>query len=313
MAELADYNIGVLMGGISSEREISLKSGRAVVKALQEAGLKVEPIYINSEDKKIVAKLIKDSKVNLVFIALHGKFGEDGQIQSVLESLKISYTGSGVKASEIAMDKFLSRKYFLRDKLNIPSFKCLEKSSFNSALLKDLFDFPLVVKPATQGSSIGLSIVDNNAELQKALELAFTFDEKILIEEYIKGREFTVGILEDIPLPIVEIIPKDKFFDYKAKYLSGLTEYVVPAVIEEKIACQIRKAALVAHKALGCFGCSRVDLILDERKRPVVLEVNTIPGMTQTSLLPKAALNVGIDFPQLCRKLLKLALDEKKK
>ena len=312
MEELSSHNIGVLMGGVSSERDISLKSGRAVVKALSDRGFKVIAVDITTEEKESITNLIKKDDIDLVFIALHGKFGEDGQIQAILDELGLPYTGSGVLASRIAMDKFLSRRYFLDWKLNVPKSIFLYKSSYKKDNLTFSFKFPIVVKPATQGSSIGLSIVDDHSSLNKAILQAFAYDEKVLIEQYVKGREFTVGILEDRSLPIIEIIPKSKFFDYEAKYKHGLTDYIVPANIEDKIATQIKEAALIAHKALGCFGCSRVDLILDQGQNPVVLEVNTIPGLTETSLLPKAARNAGIEFDELCIKLLNLAINGKK-
>jgi D-alanine--D-alanine ligase len=275
--------------------------------------LNVFALDVVSKDKDSIANLIKQNNVNLIFIALHGEFGEDGQIQSILDDLDIPFTGSGVLASQIAMDKSLSRRYFLEKNLNVPESVMLDKFSYNKEKLSFSFNFPVVVKPATQGSSLGLSIVESFSSLDEAVMHAFGYDDKVLIENYIKGREFTVGILEDRSLPIIEIVPKSGLFDYEAKYKPGMTDYIVPAQIEEQIAQKIKEAALIAHKALGCFGYSRVDLILDEGKTPVVLEVNTIPGMTETSLLPKAALNIGIDFPELCRKLLTLAIDEKKK
>jgi len=306
--------IGVLMGGPSSEREISLKSGKAVYEALKGAGVDALPLDITTDsiDENII--LIGSSGISCAFIALHGRFGEDGQVQDILETLKMPYTGSGVSASRLAMDKVSSRQIFESHDLSVPRYKVMHKGSYlsDTASISEI-GFPLVVKPATHGSSIGLSIVREPSGIARALESAFEFDDKILIEEYIKGREMTVGILEDDALPVIEIIPSKSFFDYEAKYQAGMTEYVVPARLDEAIAKNIQSSALSAHRLLGCFGCSRVDLILSERGIPFVLEVNTIPGLTATSLLPKAAKIVGIDFTQLCLKLIRLAYANAKK
>ena len=303
--------IGVLMGGSSSEREISLKSGKAVCAALKNIGLDVVPIDITTEGADENIRLIKSQGINCAFIALHGRFGEDGQIQQILESIDMPYTGSGVDASRLAMDKVLSRKIFESSGLAVPRYEVLEKGSYRGAWDNRL-GFPLVVKPATHGSSIGLSIIDKKEDLPRAAELAFKFDDRIVIEEYIKGRELTVGILEERPLPVIEIIPKKMFFDFEAKYQPGMTEYVVPAKIDEGAARKTQEAGLSAHRLLGCAGFSRVDLILASNGVPFVLEVNTIPGMTSTSLLPKAAKCAGIDFEQLCLTLITLAYEKRK-
>lgn len=304
--------IGVLMAGPSTEKKISLKSGHAVRAALEKNGFNAVPVIIKTDKLEDNLRLLKSKKIDCAFIALHGRFGEDGGIQKILKILKIPYTGSGVKASRLAMDKIASRKIFQRSGLSVPRFEVLKKNFYNDADLSD-FTFPLVVKPATHGSSIGLSIVSNPADVPKAVNLAFKFDERIVIEEYIKGRELTVGILEEEAMPVIEIIPKHAFFDYQAKYKKGLTDYIVPAKISPAVASSVKKAALSAHKLLGCFGCSRVDIILGEKDEPFVLEVNTIPGLTETSLLPKAARQLGIDFTSLCIKLIKLAHEKTKK
>jgi D-alanine-D-alanine ligase len=300
--------IGVLMGGPSTEREISLKSGKAVCVALRESGLKVLDIDIKTDSIEENISLIKSHKINCAFLALHGRFGEDGQMQRILEIIKIPYTGSGVEASRLAMDKVASRKIFQAHGLKVPKYRVVDKPPTDYNLDNDL-GLPLVIKPATHGSSIGLSIIDKEEDLSSAMDLAFTFDEKIIIEEYIRGREVTVGILDESALPVIEIIPKKMFFDYEAKYQSGLTDYVVPAKLQEQIAQSIKEAALKAHKLLGCFGCSRVDMILNNDNLVYVLEVNTIPGLTNTSLLPKAAKCVGIEFNELCLKLITLAYE----
>lgn len=304
--------IGVLMGGPSSEREISFKSGQAVSGALRESGLEVVDIDIKTSDKEEGARLISSRGIDCAFIALHGYFGEDGQIQEALESLKIPYTGSGVEASRLAMDKFLSRQVFERGGLKVPNCCLIEKNSYNSRkAFAGVLDFPLVVKPAGEGSSIGLSIVADRDSLDKAVDEAFGFDSRVIIEEYIEGREFTVGLLDQEALPVVEIVPKTRFFDYEAKYQPGRTDYFLPARLSQRVTEGIQQAALRAHNLLGCQGCSRVDIILNKSNSAEILEVNTIPGFTATSLLPKAAKAAGITFNQLCLKLIKLAYGKK--
>ncbi len=302
--------IGVLMGGPSSEREISLKSGKAVYEAFMQLGLGVEAIDIRTDNVRENMRLIKSHGIDCAFIALHGRFGEDGAIQRILEKIQIPYTGSGVKASKLAIDKVASRRIFEKAGLAVPRYKVLKKAASSKVSWK--LGLPLVIKPVTHGSSIGLSIIDKKEDLSKALEKAFAFDSTVIVEEYIKGRELTVGILQERALPVIEIIPKNPFFDFEAKYQAGLTEYVVPAVLEERIASKVRRAGFLAHKLLGCSGCSRVDIILGKNNAPVVLEVNTIPGLTATSLLPKAAKTVGIPFEQLCLTLLRLAYEKTK-
>jgi len=312
MAEVNFGKIGVLMGGPSTEKEISLKSGKTVYESLNQAGLEVVAIDIKTDGKEENIRLIKSYEIDLAFIALHGRFGEDGQIQEILDTLKIPYTGSGAVASRLAMDKIASRKIFEASGLHVPRYEAEDKLSYNANWKPHHNDFtpPLVVKPASHGSSIGLSIVDREEYLDKSVGLAFNFDERIIIEEYIRGREVTVGILDEKALPVIEIIPKKRFFDYEAKYQAGLTDYVVPAKLEDGIAQNIQETALSAHKLLGCYGCSRVDMILSNDDIPFVLEVNTIPGLTTTSLLPKAAKVVGIDFSHLCIKLIRLAYEK---
>ena len=312
MAKLNFGKIGVLMGGPSTEREISLESGKAVYESLNHAGLNVAALDIKTDGKEENIGLIKSQKIDLAFIALHGRFGEDGQIQEILDTLKVPYTGSGALASRLAMDKIASRKIFAASGLHVPRYKTEDKLSYNANWRTQHNDFtlPLVVKPAGHGSSIGLSVVDREGYLDKSVDLAFSFDERIIIEEYIRGREVTVGILDELALPVIEIIPKKRFFDYEAKYQAGMTDYVVPAELEDEIAQNIQEAALSAHKLLGCYGCSRVDMILSSDNIPFVLEVNTIPGLTVTSLLPKAAKVAGIDFSQLCIKLIRLAYEK---
>lgn len=303
--------IGVLMGGPSSERGISLKSGKAVCDALKQAGAQVSPIDIKTEDAEENLALLKSASPDCAFVALHGRFGEDGQIQELLERLRIPYTGSGVLASRLAMDKVASRQIFELHGLHVPRHILIRKGSFSShrGHVNGL-KFPLVIKPTNGGSSIGLSIIKKEEDLDKALRLAFRFDQRAIIEEYIKGREVTVGILDRQALPVIEIIPKKEFFDYQAKYIPGMTDYQVPAELKDDVAGKIKQAALSAHKLLGCSGCSRADMILSNDNLVFILELNTIPGLTSTSLLPKAARTVGIDFMDLCLKLINLAYEK---
>jgi len=293
--------IGILLGGSSSEREISLKSGEAVYNVLKEEGLNV--IKIDVVEKKAIEQF-KESGITLAFIAMHGGFGEDGRLQCILEKLKIPYTGSGVKASQLAMDKVASRKIFVKKGINVPKYRLIVK---NEKVELNGFKFPLVVKPSSQGSSMGLTIVDKKDKLPDAVKSAFQFGDRVIVESYIEGREITVGIFNEEPLPIIEIIPKRRFFDFKAKYESGQTNYIVPADIKYDDFKTAQKIGLFSHRVLGCRDFSRVDMILSKEGRLFVLEVNTIPGLTKTSLLPKAANAVGIDFSNLCKEMLKQA------
>jgi D-alanine-D-alanine ligase len=282
--------------------------------ALLERGQKAEAIDITSARRQENIALLKSRNIACAFLALHGWFGEDGQVQEILEELGIIYTGSGVLASRMAMDKISSRRVFAQKGLKVPRYKILEKKPRGSKIpLDEDLGFPLVVKPVTGGSSIGLSIVDDEGTFVEAVETAFRFDRRVMIEEYIPGREVTVGILDGRPLPVIEVIPKRRFFDYQAKYESGLTEYMVPAELAGRVAAAAQASAQMAHRSLGCAGCSRVDIILNKDSVPYILEINTIPGFTATSLLPKAAKAAGIDFGQLCLKLLELAYEKSAK
>lgn len=298
--------IGVLMGGPSSEREISLKSGRAVYQALKEQGLDVVTLDI----RKSARETLKKARISCAFIALHGKFGEDGTIQRILKSLHIPYTGSGVMASSLCLDKVASRRIFRRHHIPIPEYAILNRKSWKRKLKRVCLEFPVIVKPSNQGSSIGLTFVDREANLNSALELAFNYNDTIIIEEYIKGREITVGILQEKPLPVVEILPKKGLFDFQAKYESGQSRYIVPAKLPQAQYRQAQRIGLLAHKVLGCRTFSRVDMILG-KGGPIVLEVNSIPGLTSMSLLPMAARAYGINFSQLCLKIIYSTLKER--
>ncbi|MDP8260640.1 MAG: D-alanine--D-alanine ligase [Candidatus Gygaella obscura] len=308
MEKLNKLKIAVLMGGVSSEREISLKSADAVCQALGSLGLSVVRIDIDSKEESDIRTKIKDARSDFVFIALHGGMGEDGSIQAIIESLGIAYTGSGVQASALAMDKLISRKIFKDNGLEVPGYVLIKDRQYDPIGTIEEFGFPIVVKPVSQGSSVGLHIVDEINSLNSAIQDAFLFDSEVLLEKYIKGRELTVGILNERALTIVEIKPKSRFFDFNAKYGCQQTDYIVPAVLTEKLAEKIKHDALLAHNSLNCRGFSRVDMILDYDGKPIILEVNTIPGLTSTSLLPKAAKSQGIDFPQLCLKIIETSL-----
>lgn len=291
--------IGVLAGGSTSEREISLRSGNAVYNALKEEGLDV--ILVDLRDLGSVGEIILSTGINTAFIVLHGGFGEDGTIQKILEEMKIPYTGSGPEASRLALDKAASRIRFAAKKLNVPKYKVL---AGGEPLDVGGLDLPLVVKPRNEGSSIGLSTVHDVKDLSGATDNAFKYGDKILIEEFIKGRELTVGILDDKPLPVVEIVPEHGCYDYKAKYESAKTRYLVPAPVDNDRIDWAKKIGLAAHRSLGCKSFSRVDIMMDAAGEMYVLEVNTIPGLTSRSLLPKAAEAEGIRFPDLCKKIL---------
>ncbi|MGQ9646781.1 MAG: D-alanine--D-alanine ligase [Thermodesulfobacteriota bacterium] len=293
--------IGVMMGGLSREREISMKTGKAILKALTEKGYHALAVDVGHD----VAEILKKEKIEVAFIALHGRFGEDGTIQGMLELMRIPYTGSGVLASALALHKIMAKKFFFCEHLPTPTYEVfyrfdLEKNSPKTISLP----LPVVVKPAREGSTIGVSIVRKPEELIPALREAGQYDEEILVEEFMKGCEITVGILEDIPLPIIEIVPKSGFYDYHAKYTKGETEYIIPARIPREKYLYAQEVSLRAFQALGCSGCARVDLMTDEEGNPFVIDVNTMPGMTETSLLPKAAQYAGISFEDLVERIL---------
>ena len=289
------------MGGLSREREISLKTGKAILKALTEKGYPAVSVDVGDD---IADKLIKE-KIECAFLALHGRFGEDGTIQGMLELMGVPYTGSGVLASALAMDKIMSKKLFLFEKIPTPRFEAFRRDEIKKDPLKRTsVPLPVVVKPAREGSTIGVSIVRKDEELVPALKKAGEYDEAILVEEFMKGKEITVGILENIPLPVIEIVPKSGFYDYYSKYTKGETQYILPARIAREKYLSAQEVSLKAFQQLGCSGVARVDLITDENENPFVIDVNTMPGMTETSLLPKAALYAGIPFEDLVERIL---------
>jgi D-alanine-D-alanine ligase len=280
------------MGGISREREVSLKTGSAMLKALQEGGYQAVGIEVSAD---IVQRLLEE-RIEVAVIALHGRWGEDGTVQGLLELLRIPYTGSGVLASALAMNKIKAKEIFLYHGLPTPEFICPPEGK---EVEEPPFPPPWVVKPASEGSTIGIDIVMDREGLQQAVRSARGYDHEVLVERFIKGKELTVGILKGEPLPIVEIVPLGGFYDYQAKYTPGQTEYILPARISERQEKEIGELGLKAYRALGCSGCARVDLLLSEEGEPFITEVNTLPGMTETSLVPKAAAQVGISFLKL--------------
>jgi len=276
---------------------------------LKRKGLDVVELDVGGDLSKLVDDL-KRVEPHVVFVALHGTFGEDGVIQGVLEYMDLPYTGSGVLASALAMDKVASKRLFSYHGIPVPRYTIFRKDGWTlpgEVPLEELA-YPLVVKPAAEGSTIGVSIVEGEDVLEDALREAYKYGDTVLVEEYIEGREITVGILGDEPLPVIEIIPETGFYDYRAKYTPGVTRYEVPAKIPMDASLMIQDMALLAHRALGCQDVSRVDFRLAEDGTPYVLEVNTIPGMTETSLLPKAAAAAGISFDELVLRILESAL-----
>jgi D-alanine-D-alanine ligase len=304
--------IGVISGGDSPEREVSLISGREVSRALKTRHHKVVTMEIASLDD-LVPKL---RGVDLAFNCLHGGSGEDGTVQLLLEVLGISYPGSGPQASALCMDKLQSKAALRAAGLMVPNaipFSGEDEDAFRQAIIETL-GLPIVLKPQCQGSSIGVRIVDEAKDLEHALSQIASEAHSFFAEEYIPGRELTIGILtvegKDRVLPVVEMRPKERFFDYQAKYTEGRTEFLVPAPLDEQSTLRAQQASLSAHRALGCRGFSRVDLRLREDGLPFILEVNTLPGMTPMSDLPRAAAADGISFPELVEMMLKTAFKE---
>jgi len=306
--------IGVLMGGISSERAISLKSGEAVYSALKEYGFDAIKIDITESDYERISKQIESFGLDLAFIVLHGKFGEDGEMQKILEELGVIYTGSGVVASRLALNKVLTQNLLKNHGITVPNYVSLSGDRREDVyqLVQSLGDYPLVVKPACEGSSIGISVVNEVGQLNGAVDLALSLDSQVLIEKFIEGRELTVGILGQRTLPIVEIRYNASFFDFDSKYGKEHTLYDVPANIDQDMARKISDAAYEAYRLIGCDGFARVDFILNQEGKFYLLEINTIPGFTKTSLLPKAAIKSGINFIQLCIEIMESAYGKKK-
>jgi D-alanine-D-alanine ligase len=297
MTDLKDRIIGVVMGGVSAEREVSLRSGKAVMEALGSLGYSVREVVVDAG----VAEQLRQARIDVAFIALHGGWGEDGRIQSLCEMLGIPYTGSGVLASGLAMNKPQAKAIFMQHDIPTPDYCPALSREF--VFEKMEFSPPLVVKPSAEGSTVGISIVRKEDEFDEALELARRFDETPLAEEYIPGREITVGVLDGEPLGVVEIKPKDGFYDYEHKYTKGATEYVAPAELDDQLTGKTREMGRRSYDALGCRGVARVDFRLEPERGLFVLEVNTVPGMTPLSLTPMSAEVMGISFERLCERI----------
>jgi D-alanine-D-alanine ligase len=297
--------VGVLLGGISAERDVSLKTGEAIVEALRARGHDVVPIYVDRD----IDRVLRATPIDVAFIALHGKYGEDGCVQGLLELLGIPYTGSGVLASALAMDKLKAKELFRLHNVPTPPYYEVAGTVTNAELEErhGSFGFPVMVKPRREGSSVGVSRANDFSELRQAIDAAAKHDEGVLVERLVRGKEVHVGILNGRVLGAIEIVPKRPFYDYQAKYTKGMSEYYFPARLAPTRYQGVLRLAERAHQALGCTGATRVDMIVTEGENEYVLEVNTLPGMTPTSLLPKIAAGCGIDFGTLCEEILKTA------
>jgi D-alanine-D-alanine ligase len=301
--------VAVLSGGIGSERQVSLLSGQTIHASLQEAGIKTVLSDITPDDTRI----LDDTTIDVFFLALHGQFGEDGGIQTLLEQRKLAFTGSGAEASRIAFDKVESKIAFASAGITVPKQIIVTPQDTEQTLLKKLAAFSgrIVIKPARQGSSVGVEIIDNNnTAAAKALHCFKTFGD-CMIEEFIKGREITVGIVNGSALPIIEIRSKAAFYDYHAKYIADTTEYLFDTITDTAMVKRIQQTALDCFAALNCRHLSRVDLILTDDGIPYVLEINTLPGFTSHSLLPMAARKAGIPTPELCRRMVETAWNDR--
>jgi D-alanine-D-alanine ligase len=291
-------SVALLKGGPGKERDVSLNSGAAVANALRSLGADVVEIDITGRDVDL------PSTPDLVFNMIHGTFGEDGDLQSILDGLGIPYTGEDAAGSRLAFDKIASKRRF--DAAGVPHAKW----EILHAGENPTIPLPLVAKPPREGSSVGVHIVKEAGALAEALADCVARDREVLVEEFVSGKELTVGIVGDEALPIVEIVPKVDFYSYENKYTKGNSDYFCPARLDEATTRAVQSAAVAAHRSLGLRVYSRVDVLLDAQNRPFVLEVNTIPGMTETSLLPKAAAVAGLDFASLCEEIAGLSLEK---
>ncbi len=304
--------IVVVMGGPSTEAEVSRRSGTAILEALKAKGYNAEGLELNPAT---FANDIKASGAEFVFNALHGKFGEDGIIQGTLEMMGIPYTGSGVMAAAVTMDKVATKQFFMAEGIPTPKAHTyfryeFKKRDLTGEILQE-FSVPVVVKASSQGSSIGVVIVEKAEELEAALSEAFKYDREVLVEEFIKGRELTVAVWgneeKQEALPIIEITTVTGRYDYVTKYKVGASTHIIPAPLPEEVTKKVKEIAIRAFAVCGCSGMARVDFMLGEDNQPYVIEVNTIPGMTETSLVPDAGRAAGIEFPELCARILAMA------
>lgn len=330
----SEIKVGLLLGGASPERPVSKHSAEGVLKALRSLGYSVvlvDPAYGNKQPEKeedffaecncfpVLPSNYIDSvnehlfnKVDIVFNALHGSWGEDGKIQSLLEFKNIPYTGSGILASAASMDKHITKSIIKHHGVStadwIVAEKNIDKPDELIKLAIEKLKFPIVVKPNDQGSAIGLSICKDENELNVGILLAFQFSKRILLEQYIDGYEVTVGILNNQVLPVIEIKPKHLYYDYECKYTSGMSEYEVPANFSDETTKHLQEQALLAYNSVGCSSYGRVDFRMNREFQPFCLEINTLPGLTSTSLMPKAAKAFGISFEQLIDTIIKNSL-----
>ena len=298
--------IAVLMGGPGSEREVSLASGTAVLEALQSEGLNAVGVDVTTRELDL------PEGTGLCFNVIHGTFGEDGDMQEILEKMKMPYTGAGIESSRVAFDKVASKEVFVTNNVPTPASEIIDCSA---GVKLPKMALPYVVKPPREGSSVGVHIVETEDEALTAIEDAAKYGDEVLIEQFVQGKELTVGVINDEVLPVVHIAPRSGFYDMNNKYPwmndDGGTDYYCPAELDEATTAKVQKAAIDAHRALGCEIYSRVDVLLDADGNPYVLEANTIPGMTASSLLPKAAKVAGYDFGPLCQKIAELSLAER--
>jgi len=306
----ARYDVAVLMGGPSSEREVSLRSGRAAAIALTTLGHRVSEIDMHGDDGAELLGL----KADVAFLALHGRFGEDGEIQRMLEKKRLPYTGSGPVASRLALDKLESKRLFIKAGVETPAYQVLTRGDGPDDLeaCARSLGYPLVIKPRAEGSSVGVSVHRDRAKLAEGLELATRSGRTAIMERFIEGREMTVGILDDRPLPVIELRNQRDLFDYAAKYQDAATHVIVDPALPQRDRVALQMTALRAHRALGCEGATRVDLFLTPLHQIQVLEVNTIPGLTERSLLPRAARAAGIQYDDLCDHMIRLAFKRRR-
>jgi len=301
MGKWTGRKVAVLHGGRSSEREVSLKTGAACAEALAARGLEVTLIDVGLD----VAERLRAAGAEVAFVALHGRYGEDGSIQGLLESLGIPYTGSGVLASAVGMDKVLSKLLFRSVGLDVTDYRVFPPERAAALHGKDFpFTFPVVVKPSCEGSSVGVTLVKDPTHLAAACVEAARWKGDVIVERYVKGKEVQVAVLDGRAMGVIEVVPANEFYDYAAKYTAGTTQYFYPARISEADTRKLMEAAELAHRALGCAGVTRTDFILTPDGVAYILEVNTLPGMTASSLVPKIAAGNGIPFPELCERLL---------
>ncbi len=313
MGRMTNARIGVLMGGRSSERDISLKTGQAVYQALIRRGYDAVAIDVTER----LHRNLEDHKVAIAFLSLHGPGGEDGAVQGFLETLGIPYTGSGVRASAVGMHKAATKTLLAAHGIPLPPGTVVregDRPSLAKVLRQAKLKLPIVVKPVSQGSTIGVTVVRRAVQWRKALDLAHHYDPEVMVESYIPGHEAAVSILGTAAegpqvLPVIEIVAPDGFYDFSAKYQKGKTQYLCPAPLPPKVVHHIGELARRTYEVLGCEGAARVDFRITPRGRPYVLEINTVPGMTETSLLPMAAAQVGIAYDDLVEQILQSALD----